>query len=84
MIQHLNLPACDVKTRNADGMLQIFDMLRNRFVKLTPEEWVRQHFVHFLKDRHGYPAALMANEVAVTLNGMSRRCDTVVYDKKGL
>ena len=84
MIQHLNLPACDVKTRNADGMLQIFDMLRNRFVKLTPEEWVRQHFVHFLKDRHGYPAALMANEVAVTLNGMSRRRDTAVYDKKGL
>ena len=84
MTDHLNLPSYDIKTRNTDGMLQIFDILRKRYVKLTPEEWVRQHFVHFLKDCHGYPAALMANEVAVSLNGMSRRCDTVVYSRDGL
>ena len=65
-------------------MVKILDTLRQKFVALTPEEWVRQHFVHFMLERKGYPAALMANEVAVTLNGMSRRCDTVVYRKEGL
>ena len=83
-MQELNLPRYEIRVERRAGRLTIFDILRRRHVALTPEEWVRQHFVHFLKDRHGYPAALMANEVAVTLNGMSRRCDTVVYDKKGL
>ena len=46
---------------------------------LTPEEWVRQHFVHYLLEQKGYPQALMANEVQVVLNGRRRRCDTVLY-----
>ena len=50
-------------------------------VALTPEEWVRQHFVHFLIKQKDYPQSLMANEVQLKLNGMSRRCDTVVYDR---
>ena len=65
-------------------MVKILDVLRQKFVALTPEEWVRQHFVHFLMDQKGYPKTLMANEVAVTLNGMSRRCDTVVYQQEGM
>jgi hypothetical protein len=48
-------------------------------VALTPEEWVRQHFVHFLIAHKGYPLGLMANEVALTLNGVQKRCDTVLY-----
>ena len=64
----------------ADGSRQIFDRLRGKFVALTPEEWVRQHFVAFLIDHKGYPAGLMANEVALSLNGTSRRSDSVVYD----
>ena len=56
-----------------------FDIIRRRYVALTPEEWVRQHFVHFLLAHKGYPQALMANEVQVQLNGTKKRCDTVLY-----
>ena len=59
----------------------ILDIIRRQYVALTPEEWVRQHFVHFLINHKGYPQSLMANEVQLKLNGMSRRCDTVVYDR---
>ena len=78
----LNLPIYDVKITGTNGKKQIFDDLRRCFVALTPEEWVRQHFVHMLLSIKNYPKALMANEVAISLNGMSRRCDTVVYDKQ--
>ncbi len=77
----LNLPPYDVKITEKEGKRQIFDPLRKSYVALTPEEWVRQHFVYYLTRHKGYPATLMANEVAITLNGMNRRCDTVVYDK---
>jgi len=78
----LNLPPYAVKTRNEEGTIKIFDILRQRFVALTPEEWVRQHFVNFLLTERAYSPTLMANEVSLTLNGMSRRCDTVVYDRQ--
>lgn len=77
----LNLPAYEARITTNDGKRQIFDPLRKSYVALTPEEWVRQHFVNFLLNVKGFPAALMANEVATTLNGMKKRCDTVVYDK---
>lgn len=78
----LNLPAYETRMCSRDGKTMIFDPLRKAYVTLTPEEWVRQHFVNFLTNFKGYPATLMANEVAITLNGMKRRCDTVVYDKE--
>lgn len=77
----LNLPAFNAKTRKEDGMVQIFDMLRRKYVKLTPEELVRQCFTHHLTDNLGYPAMLMANEVALEVNGTKRRCDSVVYER---
>ena len=77
----LNLPHFDAKISNNNGKEQIFDSLRRCYVALTPEEWVRQHFVNMLLTQKGYPATLTANEVAINLNGMKRRCDTVVYDK---
>ena len=75
----LNLPAFDAKIAMRDGKRSIFDVVRRRYVALTPEEWVRQHFVHFLLVHKGYPQALMANEVQVQLNGTKKRCDTVLY-----
>lgn len=78
----LNLPAFDTKITIKDGKRQIFDTLRRCYVALTPEEWVRQHFVNYLCTAKGYPPALMANEVQIMLNGMKKRCDTVVYDKE--
>jgi hypothetical protein len=77
----LNLPPFDVKISSEGEKKRIFDVIRRRYVALTPEEWVRQHFVHFLAAEKGYPLTLMANEVQLKLNGMSRRCDTVVYDR---
>lgn len=76
----LNLPSFDIRTRRmADGSMQVYDPLRRKFVALTPEEWVRQHFVNYLITEKGYRPALMANEVGLRLNGTLRRCDTVVY-----
>ena len=77
----LNLPQYETKIIENDGKRCIFDNLRRCYVALTPEEWVRQHFVHLLLEHRNYPATLMGNEVALTLNGTKRRCDTVVYDR---
>lgn len=77
----LNLPPYATKIAVRDGKNTIWDIIRRKYVALTPEEWVRQHFVHFLVEHKGYPASLLANEVALTLNGTSRRCDTVLYDR---
>ncbi len=77
----LNLPKYETKISRTDDKVRIYDSLRRRYIVLTPEEWVRQHFVHFLTEHKGYPAALLANEVTLRLNGMTRRCDTVLYDR---
>ena len=63
--------------------MSVFDRLRKRYVALTPEEWVRQHFVDYLIEEKQFPAALMANEVSLTQNGIKRRCDTLVADREG-
>lgn len=62
---------------------EVFDPLRRKFVALTPEEFVRQHFAAWLVNGLGYPASHIANEVSLELNGTRRRCDTLVYDEKG-
>lgn len=77
----LNLPSYETKIATRDGKNVIFDVIRKRYVVLTPEEWVRQHFVHFLIDYKGYPASLMANEVFLHLNSTKKRCDTVLYKR---
>lgn len=77
----LNLPSCPVKMVSKDGKNYIFDPLRRKYVALTPEEWVRQHFTHYLLHYKGYPQGLLANEIQITLNGMKRRCDTVLYNR---
>ena len=79
----LNLPECALKIKKTSRGLSVYDILRKRFVALTPEEWVRQHFVHYLIDHKGYPAGLMGNELSLEQNGIKRRCDTVVGDLEG-
>lgn len=76
----LNLPTFDHKINRTRDGLQIYDRLRRKFVALTPEEWVRQHFVEFIITHKGFPQSLIANEIGITLNNTRRRCDTVVYD----
>lgn len=77
----LNLPTYEFKIAERNGKNVIFDSLRQRYVALTPEEWVRQHFVHFLTEQKEYPKGLLANEVQLNLNGTRKRCDTVLYNK---
>lgn len=62
------------------GKRMIFDFLRRRYVSLTPEEWVRQHFVHYLVEHKGYPKGLLANELSLQVGEKRLRCDTVLYD----
>ena len=66
--------------REHDGKREIFDFLRRRYVALTPEEWVRQHFVHYLVEHKGYPKGLLANELLLRVGEKRLRCDTVLYD----
>lgn len=77
----VNLPAFEYKMRTVNGKNQILDPLRRKFVALTPEEWVRQHVVHFLVVYKGYPSERIVNEAQIKLNGLLRRCDSVLYDK---
>jgi len=78
----LNLPSFDTKIRKKGDRLEIFDPLRKKYVTLTPEEWVRQHFVHYLISEKQFPASLIANEAGIKLNSLSKRCDTVVYNRQ--
>ena len=80
----LNLPAFDHKIRKGDNARdEIWDGFRRKYVALTPEEWVRQHFLHFLVAERHFPAALMGVEVALKINHMPKRCDIVAYDRSG-
>ena len=74
----------DIQIRDCDdGRREVLDPVRKRWVALTPEEWVRQHTIRLMHDRYGYPLELMQVEGAISLNGMTRRCDIVVYDTDG-
>lgn len=75
-------PTANIKIRVRDGHREVFDIVRNRFVALTPEEWVRQNFIHHLHHTLDYPIELIQVEGSITLNGMSRRCDIVVYNNE--
>jgi hypothetical protein len=60
----------------------IFDFLRRKHVALTPEEWVRQHFTHFLVEHKGYPKGLLGNEIELHIGDKKLRCDTILYNKE--
>ena len=77
----LNLPSYPIKIKEKGEKQLIFDFLRRKYVALTPEEWVRQHFVHFLVEHKGYPQALLANEVELKVGEKKLRCDTLLYNR---
>ncbi|NDW10379.1 type I restriction enzyme HsdR N-terminal domain-containing protein [Dysgonomonas sp. 520] len=78
----LNLPPFPVKTKMIDQKPFIWDRIRKKYIALTPEEWVRQHFVNYLIEYKSYPESLMANEKQVLLNSQKKRCDSVVYNRE--
>lgn len=77
----LNLPSAALKITRKENRDYVFDTLRKKYVALTPEEWVRQNFVHFLIRYKNYPVGLLANEVQISLNSTRKRCDTVLYNR---
>lgn len=80
IMSQLNLPEYKYRIKKQNDKVLIFDSQRKRYVTLTPEEWVRQHFIHFLIEHKGYPAALLAIEKQLNVNGMKKRCDAILYD----
>ena len=81
MIQ-LTLPPYQLRVKETHGRKQIFDILRRKYVALTPEEWVRQHFIHYLVEHKNYPSSLLANEVSLQIGEKRMRADSVLYDNQ--
>ena len=80
-IQALNLPPAELKIKRENGKEYVFDRLRKIYVRLTPEEFVRQHFISFLITRKNFPQSRMMNEIGIELGNVKKRCDTVLYDE---
>lgn len=71
------------RTEEREGKKFIFDEVRKKFVSLTPEEWVRQHILHYLIHDKGFPKSLIAVERGIELNGLQKRFDVVVFTNDG-
>lgn len=80
----LNLPFTDLKVRkNKKGVIEIFDAFRKKYVALTPEENVRQQFMHYLIKEKAFPTSLIAIEKGLVINQLQKRFDAVAYNKWG-
>lgn len=72
-----------LKIITTDNKKQVWDIVRKKYVAYTPEEHVRQNFIHHLTENLNYPISLLGVEYGLKMNGMSRRCDIVVFSRKG-
>lgn len=79
-VQPLTFPAYALSTRQDGGKTFVFDAVRRTWVRLTPEEWVRQHLLGYLKDQ-GYPVGLTAVEKGFAYEGRTWRADAIVFDR---
>lgn len=79
----LNFPEYNFKIKTSAKITQIFDIVRRKYVALTPEEWVRQHFIHYLIFEKNFPQSLLAVEMNIVLNKLQKRCDIVGYSNSG-
>ena len=79
----LNLPAYDLRTDERNGTSRVYDPIRQKYVRLTPEEWVRQHFVQYLIQELGVPSGLVAIEHGFRVQGHPQRADVIVHDRQG-
>lgn len=79
----LNLPPYPFKILNKNGQLFLFDEIRKKNIVLTPEEWVRQHFVQYLIKEKNYPRSLIKLEGGLKLNGQAKRSDILIFNNKG-
>jgi len=79
----LIFPAFDVRTKIQNKRKMIFDCIRKKYVVLTPEEWVRQHLIHYLMTEKGYPASLISVETHLQYALVKKRTDVLVCDRNG-
>ena len=82
-MQKLNLPNYNFKLKNKENKTLIFDNLRKKYLVLTPEEWVRQHYVSFLIEQKKYPISLIALEKQLIINNRKKRTDILVFNSDG-
>ncbi|WP_018478251.1 type I restriction enzyme HsdR N-terminal domain-containing protein [Pontibacter roseus] len=82
-METLNLPPFAYKIKQSGANSLIFDLLRRKYVLLTPEEWVRQHFLYYLTGTLSYPKSLISIERGTTYNKLQKRTDLCVYDQQG-
>ncbi|WPV00380.1 type I restriction enzyme HsdR N-terminal domain-containing protein [Mucilaginibacter sp. cycad4] len=83
MLQPLNLPPYPFKISDDNGTLTLFDEIRKKTIIITPEEWVRQHFVQYLIKQKSYPRSLIKLEGGLKLNTLQKRTDIVVFNSSG-
>ena len=77
----LNFPIVDFRfQKNVKGTLQLFDIIRKQFIDITPEEWVRQHIIHYLINHKQVPVSMISVEKQLLLNNTKRRTDIVIYN----
>jgi hypothetical protein len=79
----LNFPSYNFRSKSSENKQQIFDIIRKKFVSLQPEEWVRQHVIHYLSVDKKYPTSLINVEKTLSLNGLKKRYDVVVFNSDG-
>ncbi|UII75715.1 type I restriction enzyme HsdR N-terminal domain-containing protein [Flagellimonas sp. HMM57] len=82
-MQALNFPKYSFRIKSSENSLYIFDVIRKKFVLLQPEEWVRQHVVHFLVETKKYPKSLINVEKQLIVNNLKKRYDIVVFKPNG-
>jgi len=82
-MQQLHFPSYSFRFKNSENKVSIFDEIRKKFIILTPEEWVRQHVVRFLLEEKKYPKSLINVEKVLTINGLRKRYDIVVFNPDG-
>lgn len=82
-MEPLNFPTYHFRLKNSENKTYIFDVIRKKFVVLQPEEWVRQHIVHYLISEKNYPKSLINVEKQLTINGLTKRYDIVVFKSDG-
>lgn len=78
----IEFPKGQIKIQQQKGVNEIFDIIRKKWLALTPEEWVRQNIIQFLLIKMGYPSSLIAIEKEIKLGELKKRCDIVVYNRQ--
>ncbi len=82
-MKKLNFPAYQFRFKSSENKVSIFDRIRKKFIILTPEEWVRQHTVHYLIEEKKYPESLINVEKLIKVNDLNKRYDIIIFNPDG-